>query len=172
MDLLTPDFGLLFWMVLSFSILALILGKFGWPVIVSMIEERGNYIEESLKKAGALIASAFVVKGIANFGKECLSLGSDLQEVQNVVDVAFPKMNAKINEFAQNAATQFGLYCLRQGAEVFEHILPEVELPLSLLAVGDTVFIGSEQGFQYWDGSNLHHRDVGVSRHGLDNIVR
>ena len=51
MDLLTPDFGLLFWMVLSFSILALILGKFGWPVIVSMIEERGNYIEESLKKA-------------------------------------------------------------------------------------------------------------------------
>lgn len=70
------------------------------------------------------------------------------------------------------AATQFGLYCLRQGAEVFEHILPEVERPLSLLAVGDTVFIGSEQGFQYWDGSNLHHRDVGVSRHGLDNIVR
>lgn len=70
------------------------------------------------------------------------------------------------------AATQFGLYRLCEGAEVFEHILPEVERPLSLLAVGDTVFIGSEQGFQYWDGNRLHHHDVGVSRYGLDNIVR
>lgn len=51
MSLLTPDFGLLFWMLLCFIILACILGKFAWPAIVGMIEERGNYIEESLKKA-------------------------------------------------------------------------------------------------------------------------
>lgn len=62
MDLLTPDFGLLFWMVLSFSILAFILGKFGWPVIVSMIEERGNYIEESLKKADEANAALANIK--------------------------------------------------------------------------------------------------------------
>lgn len=70
------------------------------------------------------------------------------------------------------AATQFGLYRLCEDAERFEHILPEVERPISLFAVGDTVFIGSEQGFQYWDGNRLHHHDVGVSRNGLDNIVR
>lgn len=62
MDLLTPDFGLLFWMVLSFSILALILGKFGWPVIINMIEERGNYIEESLKKADEANAALANIK--------------------------------------------------------------------------------------------------------------
>lgn len=62
MDLLTPDFGLLFWMVLSFSILAFILGKFGWPVIVNMIEERGNYIEESLKKADEANAALANIK--------------------------------------------------------------------------------------------------------------
>lgn len=61
------------------------------------------------KKVGGVLAGAFAVKQIANFGKECLELGSDLAEVQNVVDVAFPTMNAQIDEFAKNAATQFGL---------------------------------------------------------------
>lgn len=51
MSLLTPDPGLLFWMLLCFLVVAFILGKWGWPAIVGMIEERGNYIEESLKKA-------------------------------------------------------------------------------------------------------------------------
>ncbi len=51
MSLLTPDFGLLVWMLLCFLILVAILGKFAWPAIVGMIEQRGNYIEESLKKA-------------------------------------------------------------------------------------------------------------------------
>lgn len=51
MFLLTPDLGLLCWMVLCFGILVFILGKFAWPMITGMIEERSNYIEESLKKA-------------------------------------------------------------------------------------------------------------------------
>ncbi len=46
MSLLTPDFGLVFWMLLLF-----ILGKYGWPVIIGMINKRGDYIEESLKAA-------------------------------------------------------------------------------------------------------------------------
>lgn len=44
-----------------------------------------------------------------NFGKECINLGSDLAEVQNVVDVSFPQMNEQVNSFAQNAIEQFGL---------------------------------------------------------------
>ena len=61
------------------------------------------------KKAGATLAGAFAVKKIVDFGEQCIELGSDLAEVQNVVDVAFPKMNETINNFAKNAATQFGL---------------------------------------------------------------
>lgn len=45
------------------------------------------------KKAGATLAGAFAVKKIVDFGEQCIELGSDLAEVQNVVDVAFPKMN-------------------------------------------------------------------------------
>ncbi len=38
-----------------------------------------------------------------------MDLGSDLAEVQNVVDVSFPKMSEQVNAFAKNSITQFGL---------------------------------------------------------------
>ena len=61
------------------------------------------------KKAGATIAAAFGVKKLIEFGKSCLDLGSDLAEVQNVVDVTFPSMTAQVDKFAQSAAKTFGL---------------------------------------------------------------
>lgn len=60
-------------------------------------------------KLGPIIAAAFSIKAIVDFSKECLKLGSDLQEVQNVVDVTFGSMSDKVNNFAKNAITSFGL---------------------------------------------------------------
>ena len=51
MSLLTPDSGLLFWMLLSFGIVLVILSKFGFPVIVKAIEERKAYIDHSIESA-------------------------------------------------------------------------------------------------------------------------
>ena len=51
MSLLTPDSGLLFWMLLSFGIVVFILCKFGFPVILKMVEQRKEYIEQSLDAA-------------------------------------------------------------------------------------------------------------------------
>ncbi len=48
MSLLLPESGLLFWMLLSFGIVVFILTKYGFPVIVKMVEERKRYIDESL----------------------------------------------------------------------------------------------------------------------------
>jgi F-type H+-transporting ATPase subunit b len=48
---LTPDFGLLFWMLLAFIVVFVILAKFGFPVIINMVDERKKYIDESLKSA-------------------------------------------------------------------------------------------------------------------------
>lgn len=61
------------------------------------------------KKAGMALGAAFGVKKIVDFGKQCLELGSDLAEVQNVVDVTFPNMTAQVDKFAKNAAQSFGL---------------------------------------------------------------
>ena len=55
------------------------------------------------------VAAAFAVKKIVDFGKSCLELGSDLAEVQNVVDSTFTTMSDSVNEFASTAITNFGL---------------------------------------------------------------
>ena len=51
MDLLIPDSGLLFWMTIVFIVVFLILWKWGFPVIVKMVNDRKEYIDGSLKKA-------------------------------------------------------------------------------------------------------------------------
>ena len=51
MSLVTPDFGLLFWMVLIFGIVLFILWKFGFPIITDMVEQRAARIENSLRLA-------------------------------------------------------------------------------------------------------------------------
>ena len=68
-----------------------------------------NRIQKLAASAGKMIAGAFAVREIVKFGKECLELGSDLEEVQNVVDVVFGSMSGQIDAFAQKAASQFGL---------------------------------------------------------------
>ena len=50
-SILTPDLGLLFWMFLAFMTVFLLLWKYGFPVILQMVEKRQNYIDESLQKA-------------------------------------------------------------------------------------------------------------------------
>ena len=51
--LLKPDLGLLFWMLVSFGIVFFILAKFGFPIIVKMVEERKAFIDKSLDAAKA-----------------------------------------------------------------------------------------------------------------------
>lgn len=86
-------------------------GQIGLDLVVNKgtFEKQMTGIQALAKKAGASLAAAFAVKKIVDFGAKCVELGSDLAEVQNVVDVVFPRMNQKINEFAKNSATQFGL---------------------------------------------------------------
>lgn len=76
---------------------------------VSAIRRSFNGLDSVVKKIGVLIGGAFAIGELAQFGKECLELGSDLSEVQNVVDVTFATMSEKVNEFAKNAITSAGL---------------------------------------------------------------
>ena len=86
-------------------------GQIGLDLVVN----KGSFDKQMLgikglaAKAGAALAGAFAIKKLVDFGAQCLELGSDLQEVQNVVDVTFPKMSAKVDKFAQSAAASFGL---------------------------------------------------------------
>ena len=66
-------------------------------------------LASSAKKLGIAMAGAFGVRSLVQFGKEAIELGSDLKEVQNVVDVTFGSLNGTIDKFSKNAIKQFGL---------------------------------------------------------------
>ena len=81
----------------------------GMKTGMQSISSQFDSIGSKLKAIGGLVVKAFAVKQVVAFAKECIDLGSDLEEVQNVVDVTFGKMSDTVNTFAQEAATQFGL---------------------------------------------------------------
>ncbi|VAV84052.1 ATP synthase F0 sector subunit b [hydrothermal vent metagenome] len=51
MDLVTPDFGLFFWTLISFAILFFVLKKFAWKPIVGTVNDREQSIREALASA-------------------------------------------------------------------------------------------------------------------------
>lgn len=86
-------------------------GQIGLDLVINQqqFNKQLGGIQNLAKKTGKMLAGAFAVKGLTSFAKDCIELGSNLTEVQNVVDVVFPTMNKKVNEFAQNAESTFGL---------------------------------------------------------------
>ena len=56
MNLITPEFGLLFWMVVIFGIVFFLLAKFGFPVITDMVDKRSAKIAQSLREADEIQA--------------------------------------------------------------------------------------------------------------------
>lgn len=86
-------------------------GQIGLDLVVNQnqFKQQMAGIQGLAKKAGAALAAAFAVKKIIDFGAKCIELGSDLSEVQNVVDVTFPRMSKQVDDFANNAITSFGL---------------------------------------------------------------
>ena len=56
MNLITPEFGLLFWMVVIFGVVFFLLAKFGFPVITDMVDKRSAKIAQSLREADEIQA--------------------------------------------------------------------------------------------------------------------
>jgi F-type H+-transporting ATPase subunit b len=76
MSLLLPDAGLLFWMLLAFGIVFLVLYKWGFPVITSMIDARKRYIDDALNEAKEAKAK------LAGVEEECNALVNEARENQ------------------------------------------------------------------------------------------
>lgn len=76
---------------------------------VSKVNTQVGKIKNILGTIGKAVGVAFSIAALVSFGKACVALGSDLAEVQNVVDVTFGAGNKVIETWAKNAAEQFGL---------------------------------------------------------------
>ena len=76
-------------------------------------EQATNNINDNfsgmLKKLVTGVTAAKIGKALVDIGKEALAAASDLEEVQNVVDVTFGSGASKIDAWAKAAGSQFGL---------------------------------------------------------------
>lgn len=93
--------------------LNMVLNSAGFRRSLQNVQSQANTanqkIAASFKKMGAVITAAFSAKVISSFGKSCIDLGSDLAEVQNVVDVTFTSMSNSVNKWSKDAAKSYGL---------------------------------------------------------------
>lgn len=77
--------------------------------MASRVNNKVDSMSGTFAKLGKILASVFAITAIGRFTKSCLDLGSNLTEVQNVVDITFGNMSNKVNEFAKNAWKTVGL---------------------------------------------------------------
>lgn len=101
-SILTPDFGLFFWMLVAFLVVFLLLAKFGFPVITKSVEERKNFIDESLRKAHE------AQERLANIEKEGESILQEAREKQTQILREAAQTRDAIVEQAQEIARQEG----------------------------------------------------------------
>lgn len=101
-SILTPDFGLFFWMLVAFLVVFLLLAKFGFPVITKSVEERKNFIDESLRKAHE------AQERLANIEKEGESILQEAREKQTQILREAAQTRDVIVEQAQEKARQEG----------------------------------------------------------------
>ena len=98
--ILTPDLGLLFWMLLAFLVIFFVLAKFGFPVITNMVEERKAYIDDSLKKAHE------ANEKLANIQQEGENLLKEARERQQQILSEAAQTHDAIVEQAQSKARE------------------------------------------------------------------
>ena len=113
-SILTPDFGLLFWMFVAFLVVFLLLAKFGFPVITGMVEERKNFIDESLRKAHE------AQERLANIEKEGESILQEAREKQAQILKEAAETRDAIVEKAQDKARAEGARLLEDARVAIE----------------------------------------------------
>lgn len=73
------------------------------------VERQTTKMASSFKKIAAFVAAALSITALVAFGKSCIDLGSQLAEVDNVIQQAVPSMEGRIDSFAKKAIEQFGM---------------------------------------------------------------
>jgi hypothetical protein len=73
------------------------------------VERQTTKMASSFKKIAAVVAAALSITALVAFGKSCIDLGSQLAEVDNVIQQAVPSMEGRIDSFAKKAIEQFGM---------------------------------------------------------------
>ncbi len=134
MNLVTPDFGLLFWMVVIFGIVFFLLAKFGFPIITDMVDKRNARIAQSLKDADEIEARMAAWKTeqaemMDQVRKEQAAILREATETKNrIIADARNEARAEADKLLAQARTEI--------AAEKESALADVRREMALLSVG------------------------------------
>ena len=133
MSLLTPDLGLLLWMLVNFLIVFGLLAKFGFPIIIQMVNERRDHISQSLK------AAEEATRRLENVKQESLQLLNEAHAQQSeIVKKAIADGEQLVREAQQRATaeTEKLLAAAQKSIEQQkEQALSEITSQVTLLSV-------------------------------------
>ena len=101
------------------------------------ISGQAEGLTATFKKLGNAVAAAFAISKIVQFGREAVELGSNVAEVQNVVDVAFGEMAYKVEAFADTAIESFGMSELAAKKTASTYMSMARNMGLSMDAASD-----------------------------------
>lgn len=132
MGLLTPDPGLLFWMIIVFGVVFFVLAKYGFPVIIKMVEDRKAYIDNSLK------AAREANEQLANVKAEGEKVLAQAHEEQARILAEAAATRDRIIKDAQNRAITEGN---RLMAEIKKQIETEKKVRFAISAVRSQYFL-------------------------------
>ncbi len=134
MNLVTPDFGLLFWMVIIFGLLFFVLAKFGFPVITSMVEKRSSLIDKSLADAREIDAM------MAGMKAEHEKMLTDTRKEQALIlKDATDRGKAIVAEAREAASSEAGKIIADARAQIAaekESALRDIRSEVAALSVG------------------------------------
>lgn len=134
MELLTPDPGLLFWMLIVFGIVFFVLAKYGFPVILKMVEERKSFIDQSLLNARQANEQLVQIK---EQGERIIAQAHE--EQARILKAAAERSDAMVQEAKERAAAegQRMLDDVKQQIEVEkERAVRDIRCQIALLSVG------------------------------------
>ena len=113
-SILTPDLGLLFWMLLAFLVVFVVLAIYGFPAIINMVEKRKQYIDESLRKAHE------ASERLENIRQEGEAMLQEAREQQAKIMQEAADTRDAIVEKAQEKAREEGARLLAEARQQIE----------------------------------------------------
>ena len=122
MELFTPDFGLVFWMFVAFILLFLVLAKWGWPVIIKMMDERAATIDRGVEDAKQ------AKEQLDNARAEAQKYLAEAQARQAEMLREAAKMKTEIIEQAKNEAAEAARKEMDAAKAAIEQARKEAEL--------------------------------------------
>ena len=113
-SILTPDLGLLFWMLLAFLVVFVVLAIYSFPAIINMVEKRKQYIDESLSKAHE------ASERLENIRQEGEAMLQEAREQQAKIMQEAADTRDAIVEKAQEKAREEGARLLAEARQQIE----------------------------------------------------